>query len=159
MTINEIDESKLLEVQEIVERAAALMENKDCDTDKEAKKELSKLQKRLRILTGKNQFDIRQIYGYWAYTDLETIAANLLMPELQRYGLSDEALQALIQSIFASGDLKKEARFHYWYDFLELETGIEGVMDYLFEFNEQGELTYAPIDTVMEKIRQNRTKK
>lgn len=78
------------------------------------------------------------------------------MQEPQRYGLSDEALQALIQSIFASGDLKKEAGYDYWYDFLELETGIDGVMNFLFDFNENGALTYAPIDTVMERIRENR---
>lgn len=154
--IFQIDEAKLQEVQEIIERAAELIENKDCDTDKHAKKELSGLQKRLRILTGKKQFDIRNVYGYWAYTDLETIAAKLLMQEPQRQGLSDEALQELIQSIFASGDLKKEARYYYWCDFLELETGIDGVMNFLLDFNEKGALTYAPIDTVMERIRESR---
>lgn len=152
----QINEAKLLEVQEIIERAAELIEDKDCDTDEYAKKELSELQKRLRILTGKKQFDIRNVYGYWAYTDLETRAAQLLMQEPQRCGLSDEALQALIQYIFDSGALEKEAEHHYWYDFLELETGIDGVMNFLLDFNEKGELIYAPIDTVMERIRESR---
>ena len=35
-----IDETKLPAVMEIIEKAALLMDEKDCDSDKEAKKEL-----------------------------------------------------------------------------------------------------------------------
>ena len=149
-------DEKLSEVMEMIEKAAAIMEERDMETDKSAKKEIAELQNRIRTLTGKKQFDIKQIYGYWAYSDLETIATKLLMKEPQNYGLSDAALKNLILSIFASGDLTKEACFDYWYDFLELETGIEDVMDYLFCEDEKGEIVYAPIDVIMEQISQNR---
>lgn len=151
-----IDEAKLPEVMEIIEKAAGIMEEKDFNTNMEAKKALLELQKRLRTVTGKKHFDIKQIYAYWSYSDLETVATKLLMKEPQRVGLSDEALKKLILLIFDSGDLEKEAGFDYWYDFLELETGIEGVMDYLFCTDEKGNITYEVVDTIMERIRQNR---
>ena len=151
-----IDEAKLPEVMEIIEKAAGIMEEKDFNTNMEVKKVLLELQKRLRVLTGKKHFDIKQIYAYWSYSDLETVATKLLMKEPQRVGLSDEALKKLILLIFDSGDLEKEAGFDYWYDFLELETGIEGVMDYLFCTDEKGNITYEVVDTIMERIRQNR---
>lgn len=149
-------EEKLSEVMEIIEKAASIMEENDFNTNKKVRKELSELQKRLRTLIGKKQFDIKQVYAYWSYSDLETVATKLLMKEPQKCGLSDEALENLILSIFASGDLEKEASYDYWYDFLELETGIEGVMDYLFCTDDKGNIVYESIDTIMEHIRQNR---
>lgn len=154
--ITKIEEEKLCEVMEIIEKAATLMEENDLETDKEVRKEILELQKRIRTLTGKKQFDINQIYGYWAYSDLETIATKLLMKEPQKLGLSDEALKNLIISIFDSDVLEKLASFDYWCDFLELETGIEGVMDYLFCEGENGNIVYAHIDMVMEQICRNR---
>lgn len=156
MLVPNIDEAKLPEVMGIIEKAAGIMEEKDFNTNMEAKKALLELQKRLRTVTGKKHFDIKQIYAYWSYSDLETVATKLLMKEPQRVGLSDEALKKLILLIFDSGDLEKEAGFDYWYDFLELETGIEGVMDYLLCTDEKGNITYEVVDTIMERIRQNR---
>lgn len=154
--MSKVADEKLSEVMVIIEKAATIMEERDLENDKLAKMEILELQKRIRTLTGKKKFDIKQIYGYWAYSDLETIATKLLMKEPQKYGLSDEALKNLIVSILASGDLEKEAYFDYWYDFLELETGIDGVMDYLFYEDEKGDIAYAPIDMIMEHISQNK---
>ena len=44
MNYPEIDSSKLSEVMKIIEAAASLMEEKDCDSDAEAAKELDTLQ-------------------------------------------------------------------------------------------------------------------
>lgn len=156
MEIPKIDETKLSEVKEIIEKAATIMEEKDYNKDKKAKQELFELEMKLRIIIGKKKFDIKQVYGYWSYTDIETIATKILMKEPQKYGLSDEALEKLIISIFNSGDLEKESGFDYWYEFLEQETGMEGVMDELFCIDERGKIVYAQIDIVMEKIRQKR---
>ncbi len=43
-----IDETKLSEVMEIIEKAASMMEERDFETDKATKKELFELQKRSR---------------------------------------------------------------------------------------------------------------
>lgn len=69
-----------------------------------------------------------------------------------RVGLPEEALRELITEIFQSGDLKKEASLDFWMDFLQIETGIDEVMGYLFTENDKGEIVYAPVDEVMERI-------
>lgn len=154
MEIPKIDETKLPEVMEIIEKAAILMEEKDCETDKAAKKELDELQKRLRAVTGKKSFNIKEVSSYWGYTDLETIAAKVLMKEPQKLGLSEEALRNLIIYLINSDEFKTESKFDYWYEFLERETGIEDTLDYLFCRTDDGGVKYAPIDTIMSTIKQ-----
>ncbi len=44
----------------------------------------------------------------------------------------------------------------FWTDFLEMETGIDEVMDYLFNENDKGEIVYASVDEVMERIRRGK---
>lgn len=148
------DEAKLPEVMRIIDRAAGLMEECDCDADPRAREELAALQNELRQLTGKENYDITEVNVYWSYTSLETKAAQALMREPAQAGLPEEALKELITEIFRSGDMEKEALLDYWTEFLELETGIEDVMAVLFTQNEQGEIVYAPVDEVMERIRQ-----
>ncbi len=46
-----IDRTKLPEVMEIIEEANSLMTEKDCEGDEAAKKELEKMQDRLREIT------------------------------------------------------------------------------------------------------------
>lgn len=69
-----IDESRLSDVMEIIDKAINLMESENFGLDKQANKELAVLQKELRALTGNKKIDIKNYYGYWAYTDLETVA-------------------------------------------------------------------------------------
>lgn len=54
-----IDETKLPAVMEIIDKSAVLMEEKDCDSDEEAKKELEQLQKNLREITGNKKIEDR----------------------------------------------------------------------------------------------------
>lgn len=151
-----IDDTKLPEVMRIIERAAEIMEERDCDADLQGKEELMVLQGELRELTGKEDFDIEDVSAYWSYTSLEARATEALMPEPHRCGLPEEALRELITEIFRSGDLEKEALFDYWMGFLEAETGIEDVMGYLFRKNDEGDVGYASVDEVMERIRQGK---
>lgn len=152
-----IDETKLQETMRIIDRAASIMEGWNDDTAPKAEEELAALQNELRELTGKKNYDIEEVKEYWSYTSLEAKATEALMQEPFRAGLPEEALRELITEIFRSGDLEKEALLDFWTEFLEMETGIEEVMDYLFIENDKGEIVYAPIDQVMERIREGRS--
>lgn len=151
-----IDETKLPEAMRIIDRAANIMEDWDYDTDPKAKEKLLALQDELRELTGKEDYDIEEVNEYWSYTSLETKAAEALMQRPFRIGLSEEVLRELITEIFRSGDLEKEVLLDFWTDFLEIETGIDEVMDYLFIENDKGEIVYAPVDKVIERIREGK---
>lgn len=152
-----IDGTKLPEAMRIIERAANIMEGCSYDTDPKAKEELLALQTELRELTGKADYDIEEVHAYWSYTSLEAKAAQALMQEPSRAGLPEEALRELITELFRSGDLEKEALLDFWTDFLEMETGIDGVMDYLFTQNGKGETVYAPVDSVIARIQEEKT--
>lgn len=147
-----IDETKLPEAMRIIDRAASIMEEWDYDTDPKAKEKLIELQNELRELTGKENYDIEEVNEYWSYTSLETKATEALMPRPFRVGLPEEALRELITEIYRSGDLEKETLLDFWTDFLEIETGIDEVMDYLFTENDKGEIVYASVDEVMKRI-------
>lgn len=151
-----IDETKLPEAMRIIDKAASIMEECDNDTDPNVREQLIALQNELRDLTGKENYDIEEVNEYWSYTSLETKAAEALMQEPFRVGLPEEALRELITEIFRSGDLEKEALFDFWMKFLEIETGIDGVMDYLFTQSDKGEIVYAPIDEVVERIQKGK---
>lgn len=151
-----IDETKLPEAMRIIDRAASIMEEYDYDTDPKAKEKLIALQNELRELTGKENYDIEEVNEYWSYTSLETKATEALMQEPFKVGLPEEALRELITEIFRSGDLEKEALRDFWKDFLEIETGIDKVMGYLFTENDKGKIVYAPVDEVMERIRRGK---
>ena len=151
-----IDETKLPEAMRIIDRAASIMEECYYDTDPKAKEKLIALQNELRELTGKENYDIEEVNEYWSYTSLETKAIEALMQEPFRVGLPEEALRELITEIFRSGDLEKEALFYFWTNFLKIETGIDKVMGYLFTKNDKGEIVYAPVDEVMERIRRGK---
>ena len=151
-----IDETKLPEAMRIIDRAAHIMEECDYNTDPKAQEKLIALQNELRELTGKEDYDIEEVNEYWSYTSLETKATEALMQEPFRAGLPEEALRELITEIFRSGDLEKETLLDFWTDFLEIETGIDEVMDYLFTENDKGEIVYAPVDEVMERIRKGK---
>lgn len=150
-----IDNSKLLNVMEIIKKANSLLED-ECDTNPDIIKELNLLQKRLREITGKKDYDIKNVYGYWAYTDLESKASEVLLGEPERLGLPDEKLSKLILEILKSGDLEKETTMWYWFDFLDKEIGVESASDCLFDRNEDGKMVYAPIETIMDRIKKMR---
>ena len=59
-----IDETKLPAVMELIEKAAALMAEKDCEDDKDAKRELADLQKDLRELSGNKKLQIKDFQRY-----------------------------------------------------------------------------------------------
>lgn len=78
MKLPEIDETKLPEVMELIDKAAQFIEEKDCKKDKEAKSELKDLQNRLCDVTGNKKIEISNYQAYWSYTTLETVARMAL---------------------------------------------------------------------------------
>lgn len=81
MQIPDIDETKLSETMRIIEAAAELMAEKDCEEDVGAKKTLEKLQQELRLITGNKKINISDYQRYWSAVELETVAKGALMCE------------------------------------------------------------------------------
>ena len=63
-----IDETKLGEAMEIIEKAASLMAERDCGQDQGASEELAGLQQDLRELSGNKRLRITDFQRYWSYT-------------------------------------------------------------------------------------------
>ena len=123
-----IDETKLPAVMEIIEKAALLMDEKDCDSDKEAKKELGELQKNLREITENKKIKINIFQAYWSYTDLETTARRALMPPPMKSNLSNEQLKEIVLHILKFGEGERD----WWLEYLEINTGLDNLTDYIF---------------------------
>ncbi|MDE7201158.1 MAG: hypothetical protein K2O91_04445 [Lachnospiraceae bacterium] len=156
MKYPEIDESKLPEVMEIIDAAASLMEEKDCDQDAAAKKELDALQKRLREITGKKNLLITEYNAYWSYTSLETVARNAMHLPPQKSGMTDEQLTELIRRISELDfDVPKnalEATNDYFLQVLEVETGLDDVSDYIYWPDQIGLDLHASLNEITAKI-------
>lgn len=133
MNLPEIDETKLPEVMELIDKAANLIEQKDCKADKSAKHELEDLQKRLRDITGNKKTKISNYQAYWAYTDLETAARTALLHKPQKSNLTDEKLETMIRTIMKV-DFKQdiEATINYFFEVLKVETGLDNITDYIY---------------------------
>ena len=85
MKAPEIDESKMSEVMELIEKAASIMEENQGSEDPEVKRELRGLQRRLREVTGNKKLKISQFRQYWSYTSLETMAKRALRPVVHNF--------------------------------------------------------------------------
>lgn len=125
-----IDESKRIEVMNIIEAAVNLTEKPDFETNKAAKKELLALQKKLHTITGNKSRSIKQFIAYNAFTDLRTAAEMALMPNPVKAGLTDKQLSEIISNICSVK--YSEAEMDYFLEILEVETGLDNVSDYIF---------------------------
>lgn len=143
-----IDETKLASVMELLEKAGALMAEKDCENDKDAKKELTALQRQLRELCGSQKLKIRDFRRYWAYTDLETIARRALMAPPAKTGLTDTQLRELVTNIMSF----RGAELDWWLEHLKLNTGLDNLTDYIFYPDFFGLSRQAGLDEIAEKI-------
>lgn len=151
-----IDESKLPEVMRIIDKAANLMEEKDCDDDEEARKELAALQEELQELTGNKKIEISACQEYWAYTSLESIARSALLGSPEKQNLTDEELTELIRKVynldFDAPEDEVEALNDYFLEVLEVETGLDNLTDYIYEPSEVGLAEDAGLDEVIAKV-------
>ena len=75
-----IDETKLEEAMEIIEKAASLMAERDWGQDQGASEELAGLQQDLRELSGNKRLRITDFQRYWSCTSLDTITRKAFIP-------------------------------------------------------------------------------
>ena len=137
MKAPEIDESKMSEVMELIEKAASIMEENQGSEDPEAKRELRGLQRRLREVTGNKKLKISQFQQYWSYTSLETMAKRALRLPPQKCDVTDEQIKKIVVTVFSGSYIKEnadiiDADMDYWLKFLEVNTGLENLSDYIF---------------------------
>lgn len=156
MKYPEIDESKLQEVMNIIDKAAQLMEEKDYEGDADAKKELDAFEKQLCEITGKKKLCITEYNAYWSYTSLETVARHALHQPPVKTGMTDEQLTELIRRIceldFDVPQNALEATNDYFLEVLEIETGLDNVSDYIYWPDAVGLDMDAGLDEITAKI-------
>ena len=148
-----IDEAKIEEAMEIIEKAASLMEEQDCENDLDAKMELARLQNRLRDLSGNKRLEIKDFQRYWSYTSLETMARKALMAPPARSNMSDEQIKEIVLGILKHG----EAEMDWWLEYLKINTGLANLTDYIFYPNLVGLDMQATLEQIADKIIADRT--
>ena len=143
-----VDETKLLEAMRIIEEAAELMAQKDCEDDKEAKENLEKLQQDLRLLTENQKLEIRDYQRYWSATDLKTVAKGALMPVPMKEALTDVQIKEIVVNILKHS----EAEMNWWLNYLKVNTGLDNITDYIFEPDEVGIDPQSSLEQIADKI-------
>ncbi len=143
-----IDETKLPAVMELIEKAAALMAEKDCEDDKDAKRELADLQKDLRELSGNKKLQIKDFQRYWSYTSLETMARKALMAPPTKGELTDAQIKEIVLNILKF----KEAEMDWWLKYLKINTGLDNLTDYIFYPDFFGLDPQADLEQIADKI-------
>lgn len=96
---NDIDETKIPAVKEIIKKATELMEERDCGSDRDAKRNLLEYQRELREITGNKKLQIKEFQRYWSYTNLETMARKALMAPPLKNELTDAQIKEIVLNI------------------------------------------------------------
>ena len=144
---SQIDESKLSETMDIIDRIAEILET---GADEEYDYEFNDLQSRLRELTGKLDINIFSFAEYWGWTSLEDLARAVLMPTPEKQGLSDEELAEIITDICECE--YSDSELGYYLELLKLETGLVNISDYIFYPNMVGLDFDTDVSDIVEKI-------
>lgn len=144
----DIDETEIPSVMEMIKKAAELMEEKDCEGDGDAKRNLAELQRKLREAAGNKKLQIKSFQKYWSYTDLETMARKALMAPPLKGELSDAHLKEIVLNIMNHN----EAEMDWWLEYLEINTGLDNLTDYIFYPDLVGLSLAAELDQIADKI-------
>ena len=147
------DVSKLPEVMELIEKAASVMAEKAAD-DPAIKQELDDMQNKLREITGNKKLKITEFQRYWAYTSLETTAKKALMLPPEKCDMTDEQIKEIVLYAFSADFFKShdEADQEYWLRFLEINTGMKNVSDYIFYPDMMGMEISATLEQIADRI-------
>lgn len=143
-----IDEAKIPEVMEIIEKAAELMEEKDCANDNTARSELDEYQNKLIAVTGNDKLQIKDFREYWGYMSLETAAREALMPPPEKTELTDEQIKEIVKNILKF----KEEEMDWWLKFLKVNTGLDNLTNYIFYPDLVGLDRNADLEQIADKI-------
>jgi len=147
-----IDETKLKETMRIIEEAAELMAENDCEEDAEAKRALKKLQQELRLTTGNKKINIKNYQRYWSAVDLTTVAKGALMSEPVKEDVSDAQIKEIVINILNHN----EAEMSWWFKFLKVNTGLENITDYIFYPDFFGMDANASLEEIADRIIEDR---
>lgn len=134
MKAPKIDESTMPEVMELIEKAASIMEENIGSDGTTVKQELDDLQKKLRDITGNKKLNVNEFQRYWSYTSLETMAKKALRLPPEKCDVTDDQIRKIVLNVFGEEYIKShdEADMDYWINFLEVNTGLEYLSDYIF---------------------------
>ena len=154
MKTPKIDVSKIPEVKELIERAASVMAEKAGSDNPAVKQELEDLQNKLREITGNKKLKITEFQRYWAYSNLETMAKKALMLPPEKCDMTDDQIREIVLNVFDDDYLKShgEAAVDYWLDFLEINTGLEYLSDYIFYPDMMGVDNNATLEQIADRI-------
>lgn len=108
MKIIKIDKTKIPKAMEIIEKAASLMEERDCGQDLEVKEELTRLQNSLRKLSGNEKLQIKDFQRYWSYASLETMAQKALAPPPSMDNITNEQIKEIILGILKHSEAEMD---------------------------------------------------
>lgn len=144
-----INETKLPKVMDIIDEAASLMEEKDCDNDEKAIQILSGLQKELADITGNPSIKITDFKRYWSYISLEEIAKKALMLPPVKEKLTDTQVREIVLNILSHNS---EAEMDYWIEYLTINTGLPDLTDYIFYPDIKGLDGNASLEEIADKI-------
>lgn len=149
-----INESKLVETMEIIDKIANIFEN---DSNVENNQELVTLEECLKKITGKSDIQSQEFAEYWSWTELEELARSVLMPNPVFQGLTDKELSDIIIKI--SECEYSESETDYYIKVLECETGLDNISDYIFYPDEMGLDIDAEVSEIIAKILSDRKEK
>ncbi|MDE6362850.1 MAG: hypothetical protein K2L86_01050 [Lachnospiraceae bacterium] len=147
-----IDETKLPEVEGIIEDADSIMSELYCEDDDDLRKDLEELQSRLRDITGKQDIQIKDYWNYYEAVSLETAARGALMPPPEKEDVTDEQIRDIVVHILDYD----EAEMDWWILYLEVNTGLVNLSDYIFYPELAGLDEDASIEEIAEKILEDR---
>lgn len=143
-----IDEARLPEVMKLIRDADSLMSEKDCESDSFAKKKLEDLQIKLREITGNQQIHIHDFWHYDEVVSLKTAAKGALMSPPEKEDLTDAQIKEIVQNILRHD----EAEMDWWLRYLEVNTGLSNVSDYIFYPNLIGLERDSSLEQIADKI-------
>lgn len=145
--MNNINENKLSETMDIIDRIAEILET---GADETYDDEFNDLQERLKELTGKSDINISSFAEYWSWTSLDELARSVLMPTPEKQGLSDEEIAEIVTDICECE--YSDSELGYYLELLKLETGLVNISDYIFYPNMVGLDYSADVSDIVEKV-------
>ena len=143
------------EVGKIIERLALMYYEEDIEQE-DISAEIEALGKRLFDLTGKTIEECEPFQAYWSYTTLDSVVDRILMPKVEKTGMSDEELSDYIHKFCDAIPVLPEAELDQYIKILEAETGLDDVSDYFFWPESVGLGKNPGVDAIVKKILEDR---
>ena len=143
------------EVGKIIERLAVIYYEEDIEQD-DISAEIDTLRKKLFDLTGKTIEECEPFQAYWSYTTLDSVVDRILMPKVEKVGMSDEELTEYIYKFCDAIPVLPEAELDQYIKILEVETGLDYVSDYFFWPESVGLEKNPGVEKIVQKILEDR---